>query len=93
MNNSVPAPDSEFEFVKLLLSGKTVFQENTGVATPLKLISRLKDKIEESEGVFEGSGLSLVFQAVLHEDLAQRWNPDFSNQVEKIGTLFWIEGL
>jgi len=89
MNNHVPAPESLDDFVAFLLEGKTVYLKTGTDKVPRKLIERLKDKIAESQGVFE-TDTTLVTQAILSADLAPKWTSKFSDTTENIGLLFYI---
>lgn len=89
MNNHVPAPESLDDFVALLLEGKTVYLKTGTDEVPRKLIERIKDKVAESQGVFE-TDTTLVTQAILSVDFAPKWNSRFSVITENIGLLFYI---
>jgi hypothetical protein len=89
-NPIVKAPDSEDDFVRLLLSGHSVYLESGSGVVPIKLIESLKVRIAKSEGAFE-SNASLACRAVMARDAAHNWSAEFSGPIERTGLIFWIE--
>ena len=89
-NPIVKAPDSEDDFVRLLLSGHSVYLESGSGVVPIKLVERLKSRIAKSEGAFK-SNTSLACRAVMDRDASPKWSAEFSDPIERTGMIFWIE--